>query len=107
MKLIIELFAFNKKRENDDLNSNQLEYTFKNNINIENVTFGYDESKTYIFKNLNLNIKFKELTGVIGKSGSGKSTLVDLIMGLLKPQKVTLGPPGVFVLVFCLIQLIN
>jgi len=50
-----------------------------------------DISFNYKYKNVinNVNIKIKEgsSVGIIGRSGSGKSTLVDLILGLLDPEK--------------------
>ena len=49
------------------------------------MSFGF--GKKSIFKDLNLNIKNKSVTGIIGGSGSGKSTLVNLLLGFLKPDK--------------------
>ena len=67
---------------------------FKNtkNINFENfklkqVNFSYQNSrKSFVFENLNLEIKKNQAIGIIGYSGSGKSTLIDLITGMLKPD---------------------
>ena len=41
-------------------------------------------------KDVNLNIPAKSTIGFIGATGSGKTTIVDIILGLLKPQKGTL-----------------
>ena len=59
---------------------------FKNSIDLKNVSFGYSAKKT-IIKNLNLDIKFGEIIGIKGTSGAGKTTLVNLMLGLLKPDK--------------------
>lgn len=56
-------------------------------LELENVSFCYDESDRMIFSNLTLNIKHRQSIGIIGGSGVGKSTLVDLILGLLAPKK--------------------
>ncbi len=40
-----------------------------------------------ILKGVNLEIKDKEITVILGGSGSGKSVLIKHIMGLLKPDK--------------------
>jgi len=40
-----------------------------------------------ILKGVNLDIKDKEITVILGGSGSGKSVLIKHIMGLLKPDK--------------------
>lgn len=50
------------------------------------VSFNYPNSEK-LFNNLNLQIKENECLGIIGKSGSGKSTFLDLITGIIKPQK--------------------
>ena len=50
------------------------------------VSFNYPNSEK-LLNNLNLQIKENECLGIIGKSGSGKSTFLDLITGIIKPQK--------------------
>jgi len=59
---------------------------FKNEISFENIFFSY-EKENLIFKDFSLNIKKNSFTGVSGLSGSGKSTFVDLLIGLIEPQK--------------------
>ncbi len=54
-------------------------------IEFEKVSFRYDQTLPYIFKDINLTIKKGESIGLVGETGSGKSTLIDLMMGLLKP----------------------
>ena len=54
-------------------------------IYLENISFKYTNSNSYVIRNLNLKIKKGERLGIIGKTGSGKSTLCDILMGLLKP----------------------
>lgn len=46
---------------------------------MNNVTFGYNESKT-IIKNLSLDIEGGNWVTVVGESGAGKSTLINLIV---------------------------
>lgn len=52
---------------------------FKNEIELENVSFHYVENKT-VLSNINLKIKKSEFIALVGSSGSGKSTICDLIM---------------------------
>lgn len=61
--------------ENDNSNNSS------NVIEIQNLSFSYNESK--VINNINLNIKKGGITAIMGQNGSGKSTLVKLIIGLL------------------------
>ncbi len=58
-------------------------------IKIENLTKIYQLGKTEVvaLKNINLEIKEAEFTGVIGPSGSGKTTLLNLIGCIDVPTK--------------------
>ena len=53
------------------------------NLEIEKLSFKYENSNLKIFNNANFKIKKNEIVGVIGESGSGKSTLIDIVSGLL------------------------
>ncbi|KGG02874.1 Phospholipid-lipopolysaccharide ABC transporter [Prochlorococcus marinus str. MIT 9321] len=68
---------------------------FEEEISLEKISFKYSNNPKYIIENLNLNIKKGSVLGIIGKSGSGKSTLIDIIMGLIKPQKGSVKVDGV------------
>ena len=57
----------------------------KGNINIENVSFYYNNSFK-LFENISVNIIENQITGIKGESGIGKSTLFKLILGLYKPN---------------------
>ena len=50
------------------------------------MSFGYDKSNV-ILNNINLKIDKGSKVSISGQSGSGKTTLVNLITGLLKPDK--------------------
>ena len=41
-----------------------------------------------IFDNLNFEIKQGQIIGIYGESGKGKTTFVNLLLGLLTPQRV-------------------
>ena len=51
-------------------------------IEIKDLSFSYDNDK--FINNLNLNIEYGEMLGIMGNTGCGKSTLVQLIAGLIK-----------------------
>jgi ABC-type bacteriocin/lantibiotic exporter with double-glycine peptidase domain len=61
-------------------------FSFKDSLVFNNVTFSYPDTKKNILENINLKIKKNEMIGIAGSSGSGKSTLLNLLTYLLKPN---------------------
>ena len=51
------------------------------NIEIQNVSFGYDDTQE-VLRNINLSIHKGDFIGLVGRSGVGKSTLINLLMRL-------------------------
>ena len=54
-------------------------------IELRDVTFGYDRSQPPLISHLSLHIKAGEQVAFVGKSGCGKSTVAMLIAGLYEP----------------------
>ena len=54
-------------------------------LELRNVTFGFNKSRQPLIKDLNLAIKPGQRVALIGPSGSGKSTLARLISGAYQP----------------------
>lgn len=61
-------------------------FSFKDSLVFNNVTFSYPDTKKNILENINFKIKKNEMIGIAGSSGSGKSTLLNLLTYLLKPN---------------------
>ncbi|MFC3801473.1 ABC transporter ATP-binding protein [Cohnella sp. GCM10012308] len=61
----------------------------KTGIECRHVYFKYggDPNAEYALKDVCLSIPAGKMTAIVGKSGAGKSTLVDLLMGLLEPER--------------------
>lgn len=57
----------------------------KGEVELRNVTFGYDRSMPPLIEHLSLRIKPGEQVAFVGKSGCGKSTLAMLVAGLYEP----------------------
>ena len=56
-------------------------------LELENVCFRYPDTEELVLEDLNLAIYSGQMLGIIGLSGEGKTTLVDIMLGLLEPQK--------------------
>lgn len=62
-------------------------FRLSDSVILENLTFSYEGASQPVISNLNLTIKANSTVGFIGPTGSGKTTLIDIIMGLLIPNK--------------------
>ncbi len=56
-------------------------------IDINNVTFGYDESMPPILDDISLKIKPGQYVAIVGTTGCGKSTLMRIMLGFEIPKK--------------------
>ncbi|MFW5787668.1 MAG: ABC transporter ATP-binding protein, partial [Halanaerobiales bacterium] len=60
---------------------------FKERIDLEDVSFIYPDDNRPVLQSINLCVEHNTTVGLVGATGSGKSTLVNIILGLLKPEK--------------------
>ena len=81
-----EVLVLLKQKEKHNQLPNQGKISFKDSIELKNISFSYQKDREAIFKKINLTIKKGSRLGVIGKTGSGKTTLIDIILGLLIPD---------------------
>ncbi len=56
-------------------------------IILEDISFTYPEARIPALNRINLKIPAKTTVGLVGSTGSGKTTTVDIILGLLIPEK--------------------
>ena len=72
-----------------NLNSNkevkQKKVSSFQNLRLKNIYFSYHDK--IILNDLNFELKNKKIVGIYGKSGEGKTTFLDILVGLIKPDK--------------------
>lgn len=59
----------------------------RGSIELNNVSFRYQENMPNVLDNLSLKIKPGQYVAIVGKTGCGKSTLLRILLGFEKPQK--------------------
>ena len=72
------------------LSQAQKNLPFKKSVMLKDVNYNYPKQSRKALKNINITIPAKTTVGIIGPTGSGKTTMIDIILGLLEPQKGTL-----------------
>jgi len=84
---IKSLEPFNKNRDSEILSLNK-------NITLKNIYYNYPNASKTALKNVSINISVNTTVGLVGVTGSGKTTTVDILLGLLEPQKGFLEVDG-------------
>ena len=59
----------------------------RGDIELNHVSFRYDEHMPYVLDDLSLHIRAGEYVAVVGKTGCGKSTLMRLLLGFETPER--------------------
>ncbi len=67
---------------------------FVNSIQFKDLTFQYPNAQRPLIENFNLTISANTTVGFVGGTGEGKTTVVDLLLGLLTPQKGEINIDG-------------
>ncbi len=81
-----------KEKKIEEKNKNILPRPFKNEVHLKDVTYRYPEGEKNVLVGADMEVKRGMSIGIVGPSGAGKTTAVDIMLGLLEPQK-----GGVFV----------
>ncbi len=89
----------------DEIGDDKVDLTFANSdikklpvekeISLKGITYAYPGTDKYIFENADIDIKVGESIGIVGASGAGKSTVVDILLGLLIPEKGEIFADGI------------
>jgi energy-coupling factor transport system ATP-binding protein len=65
----------------------EIKEEIKIKLKAENVFFRYNRNSEFIFENLNFEFESGQVIGIIGENGCGKSTFLQIVSGILKPEK--------------------
>ena len=82
-RLHIDYFNLKTKAKN----KNNLKNFKFNKFKMSNVEFSYNKENEKNINNTSFEFNRGDSIGFIGSSGAGKTTLIDLMLGLIKPQK--------------------
>ncbi len=87
IKPILELAEPILKTEPENMGDKQLVNKLNGGIELNNISFRYNEDGPMILDGLNLKVKPGEYLAIVGKTGCGKSTIIRLLLGFEEPQK--------------------
>lgn len=62
-------------------------FTLHRQVELQNVTYRYPNTEEPVLNNSNMVVPVGKSVGIVGVSGAGKTTAVDILLGLLKPEK--------------------
>ena len=70
---------------------------FSQDIKMDDVYYSYPNTSVSALKGLNISIASKTTVGIVGFTGSGKTSTIDILLGLLEPEKGAILIDGVAV----------
>lgn len=86
--------VYNDIRSLDSLanhsHANKVPLKLDNSIILKELEFAYDRTSNKALHNISIEIKKNNTVAFVGSSGSGKTTTVDIILGLLQPDRGSL-----------------
>ena len=83
-----EIFHFLEEGDKSGLLNGTRQFRqLKNEIELKDVTFGYNGKEGIVLKNVSFHVPRGAKVGVVGASGAGKSTLTELLVRFYDPQK--------------------
>ncbi len=72
-----------------------LQLPFERELRIEHLAFRYPTGKEEVLSDVSFDVPKGSFVGIVGPSGAGKTTFVDILLGLLPPDKGKITADGV------------
>ena len=86
-KAVLEMLEKFQEAEEPEISVHVNPIELETGVEFRNVSFKYDkEDGNFVFDKMELFIRARETTVILGPSGGGKSTFADLLIGLLTPD---------------------
>jgi len=73
--------------ETKESSNNNEKLKFNNSIIVKDLWYKYPNTEDFVLKDINIKVPKNSAIGFVGSTGAGKSTIVDVILGLLSPDK--------------------
>lgn len=83
----LELLECNVPEEGSLLKPSEQKCKVEHQIELKGITYSYPNSDKIVLQNADMMIPVGKSVGIMGTSGAGKTTAVDILLGLLQPQK--------------------
>lgn len=84
IKTLNDMPAFEKV---EYLEKEELTISDFSEVTLLNISYHYPMAEENVLDNVSMNIRRGQSVGIVGASGAGKTTVVDILLGLLQPQK--------------------
>lgn len=85
--VVVNNIGANQEKEERVRKTEVSELTFCDKIELYDITYSYPNTETDILSHASMEIPIGRSIGVVGGSGAGKTTAIDVLLGLLEPQK--------------------
>ncbi len=101
---LLEIIQDSNNKTNLNVEQLSLEKTFNkqkifsDKLELKSIYYRHNNDNNYILKDFNLTLSRGEFLALMGPSGRGKTTLIDIIMGLIIPEKGTIKVDNEYIL---------
>lgn len=89
---LMEIEAYIEKQDEEQRDP---DWRLRDCIRVQEVSYRYPNTEEWVLENVNFSIRKGTTVAFVGSTGSGKTTMVDIILGLLTPQKGTIMADGI------------